>query len=198
MLSAFSPSVLELLAKVGTAVLLLVLNSVLVALRNHPGGAPGAQLVRLLGRLSLLRFRDSPGTLHVPGAAQPAPGALVPLRPPVPPPLPRVIVGLLISMLISGCAPNLISTQKTLTQALDVQTTAVADFVRWDARHQLDLVRSSRIRSEAERKLTDYRSARVKLIELLKQGASALATAATELQRGATPSLVPPLAGGAR
>ena len=193
MLSAFSPSVLELLAKVGTAVLLLVLNSVLVALRNHPGAAPGSPLVRLLGRLSLLRFRDSPGTLHVPGAAQPAPGALVTPRP-MPPPLPRVVVGVLISMMISGCAPNLISTEKTLAQALDVQAAAVAGFVRWDARHQLDLVRASRTRGEAEQRLTEYRAAREHLVLILKQGAQALEAAATGLQQGVNPSL----AAGAR
>lgn len=195
MLSAlFSPPVLELLAKVGAAVLLLVLNSVLVALRNHPGVAPRAQLVRLLGRLSLLRFRDSPGTLHVPGAAQPAPGAIIALRPQAPPPLPRVIVGVLISALVSGCAPNLVSTEKTLAQALDVQAAAVAGFVRWDARHQLDLVRASRTRAEAEQKLTEYRAAREHLVLILKQGAQALEAAATGLQQGVTPSL----AAGAR
>lgn len=192
------PDVVALLTKVGVALLLVVFNSVLVALRRFPGNAPGGQVARLLGRLSVLRFTDSPGTLHVPGTAQPQPGARAPARPPGVTPTPgssgaAVALCLLLS---TACVPGLATTERTLAQAVQTQTGAVADFIKWDAAHQLDLVRSAKSRQEAATKLGDYRTARSKLVDILKQSAEALVSAAASLQQGAALTSAP--VGGAR
>lgn len=57
------------------ALLIYAALSMLVAALQHPGGARGAlpALLRGLSRWALLRFADSPGTLHLPGSRQPDP-----------------------------------------------------------------------------------------------------------------------------
>lgn len=49
--------------------------SLVVAVSSHPTEAAGrwAWVLRLLGRLSVLRYDDGPGTLHYPGTTQPLP-----------------------------------------------------------------------------------------------------------------------------
>lgn len=64
--------------------LALLAPSIAVAIAPHPSQVTSpslAALLRVLGRLSLLRHGPSPGTLHLPGAAQPAPRT----SPPIPP-----------------------------------------------------------------------------------------------------------------
>lgn len=73
-------SLLDLLLTLVT----LLAPSVATALSPHPSQVTSpalAALLRILGRLSLLRHGPSPGTLHLPGLAQPSPRA----SPPIPP-----------------------------------------------------------------------------------------------------------------
>lgn len=91
------------------ALILVLANSIYIAATHHPGDPRDrygfwAVLVReVLGRLSLLRHSDSPGTLHFPFWAQPLPVYTVPgevQRRPVPP-LPGGLVGVAVGVLLA-------------------------------------------------------------------------------------------------
>lgn len=184
-----SPDLWTTILRVLGAVVLFIANSLVVAVSRHPEWHTGfwAQLLRVLGRLSVLRHTDSPSTLHFPGFRQPAPELVLgaPLRKRwATPPAPPLALLLLAGVLTLACSPTLPATQRTLASGITEQTKALAAFAVWDRGHQLELVKASKTREEAAQKLTEYRAARAQLVDLVKQGAHALDSAATSLQQG--------------
>lgn len=198
---------LHFLVRALGALILVIINSVIVAVSEHPEGDTTlwARVLAVLSRASLLRFANSPGTLHLPGRRQPEPRLDVAswarernyeLRrlpdggPPMPPPPhqpPPVVLLVFFTLAALACTPGLAQTQRQVAGALDKQRTALTQFRSWDAQHQLELVRGAKSRQEAQARLKGYRDDRASFLKLVKDGAAELNAAADTLQRIGSP-----------
>jgi len=194
---------LHFLVRALGALILVIINSVIVAMSEHPEGDTTlwARVLAVLSRASLLRFANSPGTLHIPGMRQPEPRLDVASwarernyelrrlesdapRPPQPPPV--ILLGLVVAAALA-CVPGLAQTQRQVAGALDKQKTALTQFRTWDAQHQLELVLGAKSRQEAQARLKGYRDDRASFLKLVKDGAAELNAAADSLQRIGSP-----------
>jgi hypothetical protein len=172
----------QLLLKVLGTLLVILANSLVVAVTEHPQDAPGlwGAFLRALGRASVLRHRDAPGTLHLPGRAQPAPDIWIPKG------TRGKASGGLVALLVmlgslAGCRASLEPTERALAAALRAQTSAVGDFAVWDRQHQVELVARAKTRAEAQVRLQEYRASRARIRELLLRSSLALDTAIVTL-----------------
>lgn len=173
------------------ALVVLLANSILIALTRHPGDDPRfwARFLRALGRLSLLRHGreggDSPGTLHwPPGSAQPMPKSYI-----------RSVLGtggalLLALALLPACVPvsRVSGAKATVAQGVKNNTALMQELTAYSVQTERRITTTSRTLEESERRAADLRGAVDLAGKLLERSTQNLRDVAKALGVDLTPA----------
>lgn len=168
-----------------------VLYQVSVVLFPHPDQIEQPllrELVRFLGRLSLLRHTDSPGTFHLPLTRQPPP--TVRLRGVIdrlPPLKPLCCVGALLLLLsLPGCA-SLARPRFAVAAALKDLGAAGADLRAFSGEEEEKILRESKTQEEARGRLDSFRKAVDYSYKILNRASGQLHDVKASLDGGRRP-----------
>ena len=176
------------------------LNSLLTWLTNPPAAAEAGRIANLRRFLAASQLRAFLGAqIHAPTPLDQLGQALSnsPLNNRPTKLLPALILGLAICL--SACGAKLSAAEQASIAGLGASNAAVQKFELWDAQHQLAIVKASKTKQQAQRRLAAYRSTRATLLDLCQSLAISLEGVANSLGSvppAASPAPAPPPAGG--